>query len=439
MKNKVYTFFVLLVLSATKLLAQGGTTSPYSRYGIGDFQNNGSIENFMLGASGAALQTDTMTPFYINSGNPAAYPYIRLTTFSAALRSNTLQLFTNNSNQTTNASSLGYLAFAFPVKKWWGTGFGLQPLTSVGYNVIDKQQLDSVGDVKYVYNGTGGINKIYWANGFKVGGFSFGATASYLFGRIDNTRRVVLPSTSGTSTKVENTTLINDAFFEYGAQYAFTIDSVKGRELRDDVRFIAGLTFSTGTNIGVRTSSLARSYLVDGFGLERIRDTIENTKELSNTIKLPFMLTGGLTFRKGDNLMIGAEFNIQNWEEFTLLGVNGGLKNTNRISVFTEYLPARKSDITANYFQKIYYRAGLRYATSPVYVKNTQLTEYGISVGLGLPVGFNRHNFQYNFLNIGFEYGERGTTNNNLLKERFFNVMIGITINDRWFIKPKFD
>ena len=37
------------------------------------------------------------------------------------------------------------------------------------------------------------------------------------------------------------------------------------------------------------------------------------------------------------------------------------------------------------------------------------------------------------------EIGSRGTTDNNLIKENFIRFGIGLTLNDRWFIKTKYE
>ena len=42
-------------------------------------------------------------------------------------------------------------------------------------------------------------------------------------------------------------------------------------------------------------------------------------------------------------------------------------------------------------------------------------------------------------INFGFEVGKRGTTNAGLIKEKFFSVRLGLTLNDRWFVKNKYN
>jgi len=40
---------------------------------------------------------------------------------------------------------------------------------------------------------------------------------------------------------------------------------------------------------------------------------------------------------------------------------------------------------------------------------------------------------------LSFEYGQRGTTDAGLIKESFYNIIIGLSLNDKWFEKTKFN
>jgi len=42
-------------------------------------------------------------------------------------------------------------------------------------------------------------------------------------------------------------------------------------------------------------------------------------------------------------------------------------------------------------------------------------------------------------INIGIELGIRGTTSDDLLEEKYFKISLGFTMNDKWFVKPKYD
>jgi hypothetical protein len=42
-------------------------------------------------------------------------------------------------------------------------------------------------------------------------------------------------------------------------------------------------------------------------------------------------------------------------------------------------------------------------------------------------------------VNFAVEWGQRGTTDRSLLLENYWNFKLGFTLNDRWFIKRKYD
>ena len=56
------------------------------------------------------------------------------------------------------------------------------------------------------------------------------------------------------------------------------------------------------------------------------------------------------------------------------------------------------------------------------------------TLGVGLPLGGTFSN-----VNIGFELGKRGTTNAGLIQENYANFTLALSLNDRWFVKRKFD
>ena len=42
-------------------------------------------------------------------------------------------------------------------------------------------------------------------------------------------------------------------------------------------------------------------------------------------------------------------------------------------------------------------------------------------------------------LNVGFELGTRGINSESLIKENFWALRIGLSLNDLWFIKRKYN
>ena len=80
------------------------------------------------------------------------------------------------------------------------------------------------------------------------------------------------------------------------------------------------------------------------------------------------------------------------------------------------------------------YRAGVRFEKTGLKINNETINEFGISFGVGIPVGRVFSN-----ANLGFEVGQRGTTKQNLIQENFIKFQISLSLNDRWFEKRKFN
>lgn len=76
----------------------------------------------------------------------------------------------------------------------------------------------------------------------------------------------------------------------------------------------------------------------------------------------------------------------------------------------------------------------MRYEETGINLRGEDINEYGISFGVGLPIGRLFSN-----VNIGFELGSKGTTKNGLVKENFFNTFISLSLNDKWFEKRYID
>jgi hypothetical protein len=82
--------------------------------------------------------------------------------------------------------------------------------------------------------------------------------------------------------------------------------------------------------------------------------------------------------------------------------------------------------------KRVTYRAGARFSKSGIVVDNKEINDFGITFGMGLPLGRNLSN-----INLGFELGKRGTKYGDLVEESYFKVNVGLSLNDKWFIPRK--
>ncbi|MFY9310045.1 MAG: hypothetical protein WAQ28_13445 [Bacteroidia bacterium] len=437
----------ITVLIQNEAVAQV-VSSPYSRYGIGEIGGKGFGQNFAMGGTSIALHNDT-TPYFINPNNPASYSNIGWTSAELGANIGITQLQSSSIKQTVSSASLGYLSLGIPLKKWWGASVGLIPYSSVGYKVSDNQSIANVGDVNFIYEGSGGVNQLYLGNGIKplyglknkaLSSLSLGFNASYMFGNIDNVKRSIFPSTTKYfNTRAATTTRVGDIYFDYGVQYSYTVDSMKGKALKEKFKILFGATFANETALTAKVDSLAYTYL-NSSNYEIVKDTIQNIEGVKGSLKMPLSFGIGLGVKRGERLLIAGDFRIQNWSSYRFFNNSQNLKNSITASLGAQYAPFQEGSTKGKYLKSINYRAGIRYSETPIELKNTRLKEYSLSFGFSLPVDYSMDYKRYmSRLNIGVEIGQRGTTVNGLIKEQFIRGTVSFSINDRWFRKVQYN
>jgi hypothetical protein len=105
MRNSFFIF--LLSFSCFHLSrAQTSTSSPYSRYGLGDLQYSGFANLSAMGGVSYALSNDSLAPYYINICNPASHANYRLTAFDVGVMDQFTQLQTADQKFNTNRAAL---------------------------------------------------------------------------------------------------------------------------------------------------------------------------------------------------------------------------------------------------------------------------------------------------------------------------------------------
>ena len=102
-----------------------------------------------------------------------------------------------------------------------------------------------------------------------------------------------------------------------------------------------------------------------------------------------------------------------------------------------------KVNSISSYWERVTYRAGIRFEDTGLLIKGssnsdfTKIKDFGISFGLGLPLR------DLSNLNLGIEYGKKGSTINNLIQENYFNFKVSLSLNAignlAWFVKRKID
>ncbi len=414
--------FCLFFLNLS-LFAQIRIVSPYSRFGVGDLSDNNNAWNLSMGQLGIGLYN----PRHVNYTNPASYSAFDSLSFvfQGGLSGEFVSLKSDYQSVNRNYASLGYLLFGMPVNRWWKTSIGLVPFSDVGYNVANYEEYPNSGTVVRLYSGSGGISRLYWGNSVRfLNRFSIGANISYLFGSMDREAAVTFPDSAyALNIKELYHVNMNDLYFNFGAQYR--------AKLKDDLSMTVGAVFSPTLSMSAKTDIFASTFLINSQGVASPRDTLVTAIGYKGRIIIPMMLGGGISFDRPDKWIIGVDYKWQNWEKFRAFNLSDSLVNSWQVNFGGEIVP--NNDNYNNYLARIHYRLGFTYGRTYLYLRGQNLNEYAVTFGLSLPLRGMK-----TMLDIGGQYGSRGTTANNLIKESYFKIVVGFTIYERWFVKRKY-
>jgi hypothetical protein len=407
--------FAIMLLFSGLSIAQNGTTSPYSFFGIGELKLRGTAENRAMG--GTNVFSDSI---HLNVQNPAGVANLKLVNFTAGGSYKYVNQQTETESQNATATSLDYLAIGIPMGRF-AASFGVLPLTAVGY------KFESVTDSTVAqYTGTGGMNRVFLAFGYQVTPkFNLGIDANYNFGNVE--RKTLITQNDiqlGTREFVKSDLLGFN--FTFGAEYRTMVS--------EDLELTTSATYSPATKYTVKGFRELSSILVSSSGVVVPIDVREETLEHLD-VTFPSQVTIGAGIGSPKRWFLGVQYTNLKSSNFEDPGLNFGtvqFVDTNKYRMGGFFIPRYNS--FTSYWHRVVYRAGFRYEETGVNVKGEDINEYGISFGVGLPIGKLFSNF-----NIGIELGSRGTTSEGLVKENFFNTFISLSLNDKWFEKRYID
>ncbi len=421
--RSVFFSFSLVLLTVSGVWGQAAK-SPYSTFGIGESYGNALANN--QGMAGLGLSHPQY--WYLNNQNPALLTYNRLTVFQVGLVGEQLDLSDGNNSETVRGGNMNYLAIAFPIKfAKISTSLGLMPYTNVDFRLrYDLQVFDNnnqvVDTTTVTEQGTGGLTQLYWSNGFALHkNLSVGIKATYVFGSVNN---VTLNEIDVASQPIPFVPGINENTYSKGFLLGAGISYSKDSLFDGSYRLSFGAVYDFNGKIGAERD--VELFRLNGLSSDTIESTLLDRQV--GKLELPAGFGGGISFSKERKWAVGIDYYYKDWSTFRSLNVaDDDLGETWRWSVGGEYTPDL---ISLNYLKRVTYRAGISQA--PFFANGKKVNDFGINFGLSLPTGRSS-------IDLAFKTGRRGSIQENGLTENYFKVYLGVTLNDQWFIKRKFD
>ncbi len=401
------------------------SASTYSALGIGEFNYSGLTQNQAMGGLGISFGSG----WGANVVNPALSTRNTIFNFQAAL--NYKRLNANNGTQTSNVDGggLSYLAFSLPVKSGKMTaGLGLNQLTSVNYRLliestVTNAELQAINFIE----GDGGISEAYANFGFIVAkNLSLGVQGSYLFGSTIRTNQLSLfddeSNKVGTTSDYYERLSISDVGYKLGAHYFFRLNAKSNLHMGAIYQRLGDVNGKAFAKLAA--NGQASNPNSDG-------DLIANDEP--GSIYIPNRYGFGISYEKTNKFVIGLEGQYQDFSQYrSFLDDPTQLKEVIKLGLGFQIVPDYLS--VDSYLKRSTYRFGLEYQQTPYYLNQTNINDIGINFGASLPVN------QLSLMNFAVKVGQRGTTDNGLIRENYLNFTLGFSLNDNsWFYKRVFE
>ncbi|MBO73349.1 MAG: hypothetical protein CMD35_07025 [Flavobacteriales bacterium] len=426
----LFTVFSLIVFS------QGN--SPFSQFGPGDFYLSNFQSNFSRGGIGASsFSGNTLNPI-----NPASYSQITLTTGETGIYSSNNFVKYGEKNGFFNYTNLSSFGLGLPLKKGMGLAFGLTPYSKQNFEKIYEDSINN-NPIEYVYSGDGGLSKVFLGYGIEIKNISFGLNGHYIFGRLNSINKVKHPTEDNltyNSLRIRNYSNVNGFGFNTGLQLNFPISDNNYVKLGGS--FELGKDYATsnyriGNYFNEQSHQNPELGNVEIHQNENIIDTRETPEK--GQISLPSQLQFGLSVGKHEKWEGSLEFRHNNLSTYQLNDEASNLGNRSTVIAGARIVPNSKALGKSNYWKTITYNFGGFYGNSGYFLNNNELYEFGINFAFGLPMKKFKYQTETfgSSVFLGFGYSSRANYKNNYY-ENYLNINASIVLNDKWFIKRKF-
>ena len=405
-KRYILAFFVIAVLTiSTTVTGQNMTSSPFSRYAYGDLNENVPTAYRAMGGVGIGMRNNRV----ICSAQPASYTSCDTLTFMMDVAASASWSRYSDARGMRNKANgnLEYLTFQIPLwKKWVAMSVGVQPYSSVGYDI---SMNDSIGGYHYtkMYAGDGNISEVYGGLSINIcNWFAIGANIYYMWGDLSRMRTLTFEEAGMNPTIQDEILSVNNIRLRYGAQlfhawekHSFAVGAIFENKMRLNSTYVLLET--------------------------QTEDTIPIYKE---GWQIPMVYGVGASYSWGNRLTIGFDYEHQAMASALYNGLEGwknGLQDHNRYAMGIEY---RHNANGRKYVERMMWRLGVN--VQDEYLASIGAKRVSASIGIGFPL----HTIG-TIINTTIEYTHRG--NKNGLEDNSLRFTIGASIAENWFFKRK--
>ena len=411
---------ILFILISFFGYSQRTSYSPYSYFGVGETNFSATVENQMMGGNTAYYDS-----VHQNMNNAASLSKLKFVNYSVGVDLKNTSYLSSSTNEKSTAAAINYISVAIPTKLL-SFSFGIKPKTSVGYLLENDDKSKTPPELNR-FTGSGGVSNAFVSIGFELfKNWGFGVSSSYAFGNLNHYHTKILEN-------IELYTRVSSESSVSGLDYNFS--TVYQKTFNEKITLYSSIIYQPEANYKSRNNQIISTIDPNSsFGGDSEEIDLSAVGLKNTNIKIPNSLSFGLGLGQDKKWFLGFNYmkNDEGGYKNELMGLdNVEFKSSQTYSIGGFLLPEYNS--FTNYFKTLTYRFGVRYKNGGLYVNNQQINEIGVNFGFGIPLA------GISSANLGFEFGQRGTTKASLIKEKFFSIRLGVSLNDLWFIRSMYN
>ena len=406
MNMKKYIVIVVAVMMAVGACAQNATSSPSSRFGYGELNDNLPGAYRAMGGVGTGMRSNKA----INPSQPASYTGGDSLTFMFDIAGSFLYTNYGDMNGQRNRlnGNLEYITMQFPLwKRYVAMSVGVTPYSAVGYNFALSDSTTSGHQYTKTYGGEGGFTQVYGGLSVNICDWvALGANVYYMFGETTQKRALTFADANLKSVEQGDYLHVNSLRLRYGMQLFHTFGKhavVLGGMFENKQRF------SRCEYQQIETNSA---------------DTVTT---MDAGFEMPMVYGAGLSYCYADRITLALDYQCQDWTKTIYFDKQDVLRARQRWALGAEY---RHDPLGRDYIDRVCWRLGANYSTS--YAMMSDIPEFGVSLGFGLPL-----RTVSSMINATVEYVHRGGIQQDVLNENAVRLVISAAISENWFFKRK--
>lgn len=397
--------------------------SSYSSLGVGFPVDFRSSQGAGLGVSGVSISNRLAG----NLSNPAIWHNTHFTLANGGLSFSVYNAKDDFGTSVNNQFGIDHFQLQVPIlRNRLGASVALYPETQSRFSSISTTSVppatvgaDSLQFTSF-FRGEGGLNRFEAGIGYSLNdNFAVGYAASVVFGVMRQATDVTF-RTAGYQPVAFETQI---AALGYGHRFGFYAQFLNLVSNNDGIAF--GLTASLPVDLGGKREIST----ITGSTINVIESEDEGP---TGQIRLPLEINTGVTVYFNRFAMFTAEVLMQNWADYqNFAGLNEDfLTDRLKLGAGFEYSAFRRSE--NSFFTRFGYRAGVSFDNGHIQLSDTRIQTLLFSAGLAIPSPVTGSS-----VDLNFDYGLRGTTSHELVRERIFAVRMTFNLSELMFLQRR--